>query len=380
MRKSIFFILFGLLTLPALAQTASYVTMTGTNANYPNGILTANFVPPANSSQFDYLKYRFPFTVTGYLNGSGVWSMSLGDTSTVLPASSQWQLKLCSAATYGAATCYTVTMAITCVNNGSCSGTTLDLSSTFAAAPVPPSNPPATVASSETVAFSATPTFSTATRSSIITLTGNITSFTIAAGADGQEKTLIFCQDGTGGRTVAAPANVANLSLATVASTCSAQHLTYSVTKTEWIADSTTNTFPAATGVNIGAASFTYNTGNSHIVLNHTLDLGSNPAVMSGIFVNSTQTTVNGSTSGSAVFSQTDSGTGYKRVVIYVNALSGTASYTYSLAFTHIPIANFGGQSTPAPLANTIITSLSATAITLTGGGTVSGYIVLEGN
>jgi hypothetical protein len=67
--------------------------------------------------------------------------MSLGDTSTVLPASSQWSLKLCSAGTFGAPTCYSITMAITCVNNGSCSGTTLDLTSTFAAAPVPPGTP-----------------------------------------------------------------------------------------------------------------------------------------------------------------------------------------------------------------------------------------------
>jgi hypothetical protein len=139
MRKRIFFILFGLcFTLPALAQTASFVTMIGTNASYPNGTLTANFLPPANSSQFDYFKYRFPFTVTGYLNSSGVWSMSLADTSTVLPASSQWRLQLCSAATFGAATCYTVTTAVTCVNNGSCSGTTLDLSSSFSSAPAPP--------------------------------------------------------------------------------------------------------------------------------------------------------------------------------------------------------------------------------------------------
>jgi hypothetical protein len=129
-----------LLALPiaAAAQTASFVTMIGTNANYANGSMTANFLPPANSSQFDYLKYRFPFTVSAPLNSSGAWSMSLADTSTVLPASSQWRLQLCSPATFGAPTCSTVTMAVTCVNNGSCSGTTLDLSSSFAGAPLPP--------------------------------------------------------------------------------------------------------------------------------------------------------------------------------------------------------------------------------------------------
>lgn len=61
---------------------------------------------------------------------------------------------------------------------------------------------------SETVPYSATPTFSTTTRSSTIALTGNITNFTFAAGADGQEKTLIFCQDSTGNHTVTAPPQV----------------------------------------------------------------------------------------------------------------------------------------------------------------------------
>jgi hypothetical protein len=128
----------GLFALPLSAQQASFVTMTGTNANYANGLMTANFFPPANSSQFDYFKYHFPFTVSAPLNSSGQWSMSLADTSSVLPASSQWRLQLCSAVTSGASTCFSVTTAVTCINNVSCSGTTLDLSSSFAGAPVPP--------------------------------------------------------------------------------------------------------------------------------------------------------------------------------------------------------------------------------------------------
>lgn len=129
-----------LLVLPmaAAAQQASFVTMTGANAKYPGGTMTANFLPPADSSQFDYLKYHFPFTVSAPLNSSGQWSMSLGDTSSVLPANSQWRLQLCSAGTFGAPTCFSVTMAITCINNVSCTGTTLDLTSNFAAAPSPP--------------------------------------------------------------------------------------------------------------------------------------------------------------------------------------------------------------------------------------------------
>lgn len=137
-------------------------------------------------------------------------------------------------------------------------------------------------------------------------------------------------------------------------------------------------TFSATNGIAIGAGLITFN-GSNHIVFNHVIDAGANAAVVAALFVNSVQSSVNGSTSGSALFSQTDSGTGYKKVVIYLTALVGTASFTYSSAFTHIPNASFGGQTTPAPLAATVVTSLSATAITVTG-TTSTGYIILEGN
>src|SRR6185437_13714646 len=137
-------ILFFLILLPVLAHAqyqASFVTMTGTNANYPGGTMTANFLPPANSSQFDYLKYHFPFTVSAPLDGSGHWSMSLADTSSVLPANSQWRLQMCSSAQQGFAppTCYQVITPVTCISNPSCSGSTLDLTASFAAAPAPAS-------------------------------------------------------------------------------------------------------------------------------------------------------------------------------------------------------------------------------------------------
>ncbi len=99
--------------------------------------------------------------------------------------------------------------------------------------------PQQTVASSETVTFSATPKFSISTRASYIVLTGNVTSFTLAAGVDGQEKTLTFCQNATGGYTVAAPANMRGFfSVGTTASKCSSQHFTYSAAQSAWLADS----------------------------------------------------------------------------------------------------------------------------------------------
>lgn len=136
-------------------------------------------------------------------------------------------------------------------------------------------------------------------------------------------------------------------------------------------------TFSATLGINVGTGNITFN-GSNHFVFNHVVDTGSNGVVMGSSFVNATQTTVNGSTSGSAIFSQVEQGTAYKKIIIYCNALLGTATFTYPSAFTHIPNADFGGQSSPTPLANTVVSALSATAVTVTG-ATSTGFIILEG-
>lgn len=92
---------------------------------------------------------------------------------------------------------------------------------------------------SESIASSPTPTFSVSTRTTYVPLAQSITTFTLGAGQDGQEKTLTFCQNATGGFTVVAPANVRGfMTVSTTASKCSAQHFTYSGAQTAWIADS----------------------------------------------------------------------------------------------------------------------------------------------
>lgn len=86
---------------------------------------------------------------------------------------------------------------------------------------------------------------------------------------------------------------------------------------------------------------------------------------------NTTQKTVDGSTSGSAVFSQTIQNGSYKKVVIYLAALNGTAAFVFPRAF----------QFTPQILSQSLaarVTTLSVSGVTVTGLPS-TGFIELTG-
>lgn len=82
------------------------------------------------------------------------------------------------------------------------------------------------------------------------------------------------------------------------------------------------------------------------------------------------QTTVNGSTSGTAKFSQPEQGSSYKVCIVYASALVGTAAYTFPTAFTNAPMV----LGTLSGIASVTTTGITLTGTTSTGNIIVMGY------
>ena len=89
--------------------------------------------------------------------------------------------------------------------------------------------------------------------------------------------------------------------------------------------------------------------------------------------IGSVKSTVSGSSSGTAIFTMPFQGYSDKVVRIYLNALNGTATYTFPTAFMYTPgILAYSG------LATSLVTSISTTSVTVTG-STTTGWLSLEG-
>jgi len=87
------------------------------------------------------------------------------------------------------------------------------------------------------------------------------------------------------------------------------------------------------------------------------------------------KTEINGSTSGTLIGCQPFQGASYKRVVIYCDALSGSATYTFPTPFAKIPsiLADTG-------LGCTYVSNLTVSEVTVTlPEGDYTGFIILEG-
>ncbi len=119
-----------------------------------------------------------------------------------------------------------------------------------------------------------------------------------------------------------------------------------------------------------GVANFGVDTSGVADLASAKLAVNGGFALDSPIYCSSTRTTVNGSTSGSVVWSQSLAGASLKKVAIYCNALLGTATVTFAKAFAHAP-HKYGD-------AVAIAGSPSTTAVTLTG-ATTTGWVFLEG-
>jgi len=113
--------------------------------------------------------------------------------------------------------------------------------------------------------------------------------------------------------------------------------------------------------------------GGTGVSVTGDTDFVDNVSIEKQLALNTPNTGVSGSVSGTAFFNQCLNGSAHMKVVIYAQALNGTASFTFPTPFSFTPQI----MTTDGPAAG-VVTSLSTTAVTITGAPT-TGFIFLEG-
>jgi hypothetical protein len=132
-------------------------------------------------------------------------------------------------------------------------------------------------------------------------------------------------------------------------------------------------------GFESGGSSTEMHIGTSYLIDNGSYLIYNNqaqiPRGISGTVpvIPSSATTVSGSSSGTIVCSEPFNEATCKKVMIYCNGLTGSASYTFPTAFVTTPVV----MTTSGP-ATSLVTTLSPTGATVTGSST-TGPLVLEG-
>ena len=127
-------------------------------------------------------------------------------------------------------------------------------------------------------------------------------------------------------------------------------------------------------GTGLGAVFI--NSGGGDIFLGNS---GSQLVCYSAIQCDKAGTTKGGSTSGTAIFWEFAQGSANKEINIWLSALVGTATLTFSTTFAQTPVVDLNsGLVSTAALAATFVTTLNTTTVTVTGTGS-TGFIKIKG-
>ena len=211
------------------------------------------------------------------------------------------------------------------------------------------------------------PRLTTTQAASINIQSGGITNPVLTGGGTGYSGTLSVTFTGGGGTGAAATISQAGGILQ--ANTFQMTNAGYGYTSVPSISFSGTGGGSGGTATaTLGQVGTQYYNTNTNDVMTYT-----NGGWASSGNTAAVQTSVNGSTSGTALFNEPQDGKYYKVVMIYCNLLIGTASYTYPVAFTNTPVV-----LSTSGLPITLVSSISSTGCTVTG-TTSTGILIIEG-